>query len=109
MTSEDTSETSLTDGPSPRLGVEVRERLKLREIWIKRGRGRRAQWGRLTGKVERTAKYTIFWAERAEQGGVVPLLRNDFVLKRADRGVKFVSVPSSGRVKKGIVQDRSGV
>lgn len=85
---------------------EVRTKLKFREIWIKRGPGRRAQYGRLTGEIARSGGKVVFWAERSKQGGVVPLLREEFVLKRADRGVKFTSVESTRSVKNGKVTDR---
>lgn len=87
---------------------EFRKKMRFRSIWIKRGIGRKAQWGRLTGRVEKCPKTGnwFFWAERSRQGGQVPLYRHEFVLKRAQRGTKFAGMPASGRVRKGKVLDR---
>ena len=86
---------------------EFRESLKHKTVRIKKAPGRRAQWGRLTGQVDigKDGK-EIYWAERLKQGGQIPLHREEFVLKRKEKPMKFPEQLPTGRVSRGIVWDR---
>jgi hypothetical protein len=86
---------------------EFREKLKYKTIRIKKGPGRKAQWGRLTGQVSiDESGREIYWAERHIQGGQIPLYREDFVIKRKQKSMRFSEQKPTGKVNKGIVRDR---
>ena len=85
-----------------------RDDLKHKTVRWKRTKGRKPGWGRLTGQVD-TDKHgkEFFWVEREKQGGQICMYREDFVIKRKEKSMKFTELPPTGRVTKcGIVSDR---
>lgn len=87
---------------------EFREDLKHKSVRYKKATGRPPGWGRLTGEVEKDKQgKEYFWVERLTQGGVIPLYREEFVIKRKQKAMKFTQLPPTGRVsKRGKVLDR---
>ena len=74
-----------------------------RIVWIKRAPGRKRQWGRISA-----VRDGYFEVERHHQGGIIPLKRDEFVLKRRPKDLHWQSSPATGRVseKTGKILDR---